>query len=133
MAANKKSQKRQRNRQIKTPCTTEEFNAIAAKAEGAGLSRAAWSRTVMLGDAGPRAKRRVPIDRQALAKALGQCLKIGSNLNQLTKKFHTTGTPPTDLPIALAAILGLCDAIYAALRLSPKPETPHGHQGQKPK
>ena len=127
------SSKRQRNKITPIRWTTDEFNTVAGKAEQAGLTFGAYLRATSLGTAGPRAKRRVPIDRQALAKALGQCLKIGSNLNQLTKKFHTTGTPPTDLPIALAAILGLCDAIYAALGLSPKPEKPHGHQGQKPK
>lgn len=95
-AARKKSQKRQRTEQIKTPCTRDEFNAIAAKAEAAGMSRAAYSRTVLLGDPGPRAQRRLPVDAQIVRQALALHGRYGNNLNQIAH-FGNAGNP-VDLP-----------------------------------
>ena len=43
-AARKKSQKRQRKRQIKIPCLEKEFNDITAAAKAARLTKAAYGR-----------------------------------------------------------------------------------------
>lgn len=128
--ARKKSQKRQRNKQIKTPCTPEEFNAVAAKADAAGMTRAAWSRTVMLGDAGPRSQRRIPSDAQTLRQILGHLGRVGNNLNQIAYQLNTGG--PADLPelrLALKEYTGIRNAIYSALGLEPSPEPPPDKQG----
>ena len=129
-AARKKSQKRQRNKQIKTPCTPDEFNAVAAKANAAGMTRAAWSRTVMLGEPGPRAQRRIPADARTLRQILGHLGKVGNNLNQIAYQLNTGG--PADLPelrLALKEYAGIRNAIYKALGLDPAPEIPPDKPG----
>ena len=122
MEAKKKSQKRQRYKQIKTPCTLEEFNAIAAKAEAADMTRAAWSRASMLGDAGPRAKRRLPTDQKALLQILGQLGRIGGNINQIAKQLNTGEKAHIpELRHAMKAYLDIRNTIFAALGLNPNP------------
>lgn len=92
----KKSQKRQRNHQVKTNLLDEEFNAVAAKAAAAGLSLGAYARASMLGDAGPRAQRRLPVDAQELRKALGLLGAYGNNLNQIAFQANAHGELPTE-------------------------------------
>src|ERR1035438_10300113 len=53
-APRKKSQKRQRKWLIKIPCLQQEFNDIAAAAEAANLTKAAFGRLSMLGKTGDR-------------------------------------------------------------------------------
>lgn len=134
MTGKKKSQKRQRTLQIKTPCTAHEFNAISAKADRAGLTRGAFLRAAGLGAPGPRSKRLLHPNETLLRQTLSECSRIGANLNQAIKKFHTTGTPPPDLQKTYAAIMALCDTITGAIGVpqKPSPETPDGHQGKKP-
>jgi hypothetical protein len=124
-AARKKSQRRQRTKQIKTPCTPDEFNAVAARADAAGMTRAAWSRTVMLGEPGPRSQRRMPSDAQTLRQILGHLGRIGNNINQIA--YHLNIGGPVELPelrTALKEYAGLRNAIYEALGLEPAPELP---------
>jgi Mobilization protein NikA len=90
-AARKKSEKRQRNAQIKIRCTAEEFNAVAAKAAEAGYTRAAYARAALLGDAGPRAKASLPVDAQLLRQVLAQHGKYGNNLNQIAYVLNAEG------------------------------------------
>ena len=86
--ARKKSQKRQRDKQIKTPLTADEFNRVAARAANAGLTHAAYSRAAMLGDAGPRSKARLPVDAQLLRQLLAQLGKYGNNMNQIAYQLN---------------------------------------------
>ncbi len=133
-APRKKSQRRQRTRQIKTPCTPDEFAAIVAKANDAGMSRAAWSRTVLLGEAGPRSQRRVPSDAQSLRQILGHLGRIGNNINQIAYQLNTGG--PADLPelrLALKEYAAVRNAIYQALGLEPAPEPPPEKPGGAPR
>ncbi len=60
------------------------------------MTRAAWSRTALLGDAGPRSQRRVPSDAQALRQILGHLGRVGNNINQIAYQLNTGG--PADLP-----------------------------------
>jgi hypothetical protein len=134
MAAHTKSQKRQRNNQIKTPCTLDEFNAITAKAEQAGLSTAAFSRTVLLGDAGPRARRRPHPDRKLLLQVLGQIGRIGGNINQISHRLNTGDKSRIpELPEALRAYLDIRTAIFTALGMNTTPEAAHDNQGNQPR
>ena len=75
-------------------CTQDERAAIKTAAERAGLSVGAFLRSLALGDAGPRAVRRPPIERKELARLLGELGKIGSNVNQLARGFNQTGVLP---------------------------------------
>jgi hypothetical protein len=124
--ARKKSQKRQRYKQIKTPCTLEEFNAVAAKADAAGMTRAAYSRTVLLGDAGPRSQRRMPADAQALRQILGQLGSVGNNINQIAYNLNLRARAPDipELREALKDYARIRNAIYEALGLEPSGEGP---------
>ena len=99
----KKSQKRQRQWQIKIPCLEKEFNRVAAEATAAGLSKAAWGRLKMLGDAGERAQRPQPeIDTVLLAKVQGLHGKYGSNLNQIAYELHLRGNTVTEARVEAA-------------------------------
>jgi hypothetical protein len=77
-----------RKRFIAVRCTDEERAVISEKATEAGLSIGAFLRKLALGDAGPRAVRRPPVEHKALAWLQGQVGKIGSNINQLTHAFN---------------------------------------------
>lgn len=117
----KKSETRQRNKQVKLRCTDEEFDIIAAKADEAGFSIAAYARATMLGEAGPRARRRRPADQAALLQILGQIGKIGGNVNQIARQLNTRDKPRIpELRKALKAYLGIRAAIYQALGMPPR-------------
>lgn len=92
----KKSEKRQRQKQVKIRLLEDEFNAVSAKAAASGLSNAAYTRAALLGDAGPRAQRRLPIDALELRKALGLLGAYGNNLNQLAFQANAHGELPTE-------------------------------------
>jgi mobilization protein NikA len=77
-----------RTRIIPVRCNESERTAIAEKATQAGLSVGAFLRSLALGDAGPRAVRRPPIERKELARLLGWLGKLGSNVNQLAHGFN---------------------------------------------
>jgi uncharacterized protein (DUF1778 family) len=98
-------------------CTEEERVAITAAADHAGLSVSAFVRLVALGDAGPRAVRRPPIERRELARFLGHLGKVGSNLNQLAHAFNRDRRiPGLDELNAMRAHVGeLRDALMEAL------------------
>lgn len=117
----KKSETRQRDKQVKLRCTADEFNAIVAKADRAGLSTAAYARAAMLGDAGPRARRRRPADQAALLQILGQIGRIGGNVNQIAKHLNKRDQLRIpELRKALKAYLGIRAAIYEALGMTPR-------------
>jgi hypothetical protein len=88
----KKSEARQRQKQIKIRCTAEEFNAAAARAAETGLSTAAYARAAMLGDAGPRAKTRLPVDAALLRQVLAQHGRYGNNMNQIAYVLNAEGS-----------------------------------------
>jgi hypothetical protein len=73
---------------IAVRCTDDERAAISEKATQAGLSVGAFLRSLALGDAGPRAVRRPPVERKELARLLGWLGKLGSNVNQLAHGFN---------------------------------------------
>jgi hypothetical protein len=83
-----------RTKLVPVRCTAEERLAIKAVADKAGLSVGAFLRAAALGDAGPRAVRRPPIERKELARLLGHLGKVGSNLNQLAHAFNSRGRVP---------------------------------------
>jgi hypothetical protein len=116
------SDKRRRLRQSLVRWTDEEFNAIAAKADKAGLAIAAFMRAAALGDAGPRAQRRPPADHKALRQILGELGRIGNNINQIARALNTgVQASLPDLQKALRAYLDLRRAILNALGKDPGP------------
>jgi len=79
---------------IAVRCTAAERAAIAERASQAGLSVGAYLRSLALGTAGPRSVRRPPIERKELARLLGWLGKLGSNVNQLAKRFNQSRALP---------------------------------------
>ena len=121
-AARTKSQKRQRQWQIKIPCLEKEFNDIAAGATAAGLTKAAYGRAKLLGDAGPRAQRRPVVAKELLLRALGLHGRCGNNMNQIARSGNAGN--PVDLPELHQAIKEwgqVRDALYRALGKNPGP------------
>ncbi len=117
------SDKRRRIRQSLVRWTEEEFNAISAKADKAGLAVAAFMRAAALGDAGPRAQRRPPADHVALQQGLGQLGRAGNNLNQIARAFNVGKLPcPPELKDALVACRQACSRICEALGKKPGAE-----------
>jgi hypothetical protein len=98
-------------------CTEEERVAIKAAADQAGLSVGAFVRALALGDAGPRAVRRPPVERKELARLLGHLGKVGSNLNQLAHAFNRDGRAPdrAELNDIRQYVVQMRDALLAAL------------------
>ena len=76
---------------IAVRCNVAEYETITTKAAKAGLSVGAYLRTLAIGSAGPRAIRRQPVERVALARLLGEFGKLGSNINQIARVVNTTG------------------------------------------
>jgi hypothetical protein len=95
-APRKKSQKRQRKWLIKIPCLQQEFNDIAAAAEAAKLTKAAFGRLSMLGKTGDRSPRRPSLDEKLLREIKGLEGKYGSNMNQIA--YNGNAGNPVDLP-----------------------------------
>jgi uncharacterized protein (DUF1778 family) len=98
---------------INLRCTYHERAAIKSAAEEAGLSVGAFLRALALGDAGPRAVRRPPVELAELSRLLGALNKIGSNANQIAKAVNTTRNLPSWSE--LAAIRGDIGDMRAAV------------------
>ena len=121
------SDKRQRGKIMAFRCFDEEFNAIAAKADKAGLSGGAFMRAALLGDAGPRAQRRPPADHKALRQLLGQAGRIGNNINQIARALNSEEKAKLpELQEALRAINDIRNGILDALGKNHGPDTGPG-------
>lgn len=125
--------KRQRTALCHIRLTPEEYAAVSAKADRAGLSRGAFARAAMLGNPGPRAQRRPPADHKALRQLLGHCGRIGNNLNQIARQLNRER--PVDVPElreALRAYIDIRNAVFRALGMQAK-EPARDRQGRQPR
>jgi hypothetical protein len=85
------SQKRQRNRHIGICCTDEQFAAVSAKAEAAGVSRSAYALAVMLDVPPPRTRRRFAVSGEALdvlARSVAAINRADNNANQIARELN---------------------------------------------
>ncbi|WP_089216700.1 plasmid mobilization protein [Sphingopyxis indica] len=125
----RKSEKRQRTETLFARVTPEEKSAFVARADRAGMASAAFVRALALGDAGPRARRRRPVEHQALVQALATLNRVGNNLNQIAR--NTNRGMDIDVPQlrdALHQYHQVIAAIYEALGMEPARD----NQGQEP-
>lgn len=125
----RKSDKRQRTEVLFARVTPDEKSAITARADRAGLATAAFMRAVALGEAGPRARRRRPVEHQALVQTLAAINRVGNNLNQIARNTNLgidIGVP--ELRDALHQYQAVIAAIYDALGMEPAGD----YQGEKP-
>jgi hypothetical protein len=74
---------------IAVRCTEADREKIAARAQEAGLRIGGYLRALALGSAGVRAVKRPRVEREQLARLLGEVGKIGSNVNQIAKRTNT--------------------------------------------
>ena len=114
------SEKRARTAHLTIRLSAEERAAIDEAARRSGLTSGSYARQLLLGAPTPRQVRRPPIERQELARLLGQLGRIGSNLNQLAHAANS-GLPVAriDIADALNGLRAMRDAILAALGRSP--------------
>jgi hypothetical protein len=126
--------KRQRGVTVTVRLTADERARLDSLSSRSGLAMGAFMRAAAFGEAGPRAQRRPPADHRALRQLLGECGRVGNNLNQIARQLNTGGT--TDVPelrAALAAYLDIRAAIMRALAMdtigetSPEGADPHDH------
>ena len=86
------SDKRQRGETVTVRLTRDERDALDALASRSGLAVGAFMRAASFGDAGPRAQRRPPADHKALRQLLGECGRVGNNLNQIAHALNAGGS-----------------------------------------
>jgi hypothetical protein len=82
------SNQRQRRHLEQFRTDDDEHAALHEKARAAGLTFGAYMRAAKLGDAGPRAKHRAPVDVEALTAALVALNRVGNNQNQTTRALN---------------------------------------------
>jgi hypothetical protein len=114
-----------KSRFVAVRCTADQHATLTAKAATAGLSVGAFLRTMALGNAGPRARRRPPLEREAVAQLLGHIGRVGGNVNQLAREMNITGDLPGQAALERAAadIAAIRAELMAALGRD-VPETP---------
>lgn len=105
-ASRKKSgtESRSRLHQVNIRFDAAEFAEIDEAATQAGLTIPSWGRSRMLSAPPARAVRRPALEKQLLAKILGQLGKIGNNLNQLTRAANRSGVELREVEEAAAEI-----------------------------
>ena len=123
------TEKRQRNKITPIRWAADEFNAVAAKADKAGLTFGAFIRALGLGDAGPRARRSRPLNNQILVKVIGLHGKYGSNLNQIAYKLNanTQDALASDFRGAIREWEEIRDLMFEAFEMEPGDDAPEGH------
>jgi hypothetical protein len=122
--ANSKPRRGTETRQKSVPVTTRyspaEFAQLDEAASRAGLTRASFQRVQSLGTPPKtRSTRRAPIERELLAKALGQLGKVGSNLNQLAHAANLDGAERVEAMLTIAALRELLPVFMEALGRKP--------------
>jgi len=110
------TEKRQRGDTITVRLTPDERAKVDTLAMERGLAVSAFMRAAALGDAGPRARRRLPVDQKLLRKLLGEFGRVGNNLNQIAHRLNAGGkVSSAELNAALVAHANIRAAIIKAL------------------
>jgi hypothetical protein len=97
--------------------TAADRERIKKKAQEAGYKIGGYLRALALGDAGPRAAKRPRVERELLARILGETGKMRSNWNQLAKWANTEKSPASlaELAQIRADITLMREAVMRAL------------------
>lgn len=86
------SETRQRQHVRRARYDDAELIAFEERARASGLDDGAYIRACTLGDAGPRARKRPPVDRDLLARTNADLNRVGSNLNQIAHALNAGGS-----------------------------------------
>jgi hypothetical protein len=97
--------------------TPEQYERLSEKANRSGMAIGAAAREILLGEAGPRAVKRPPVEKMELARLLGAIGKLGSNVNQIARALNEGRDAPSrdDLAQMRADITLMRTAVMAAL------------------
>jgi hypothetical protein len=97
--------------------TDADRERIKEKAQEAGYKIGGYLRALALGSAGPRAVKGPRVEREQLARVLGEIGKVGSNVNQLAKWSNTEKAPASagELAQIRADIAAMREAVMKAL------------------
>jgi Mobilization protein NikA len=109
----KKQPKRRRSRMAFIRLDDAEFTELESRARAAGFTIGAYCRACALGDAGPRARRRVTVERELLAGNTAELNHIGGNLNQMARALNEIAL--TDGSGGLAQVAELAAPIQTTL------------------
>ena len=105
---------------VMTRYSPAEFVQLDEAASRAGLTRASFQRVQSLATAPKtRSTRRAPVEREMLAKALGQLGRVGNNLNLLARAANLERTEREQIMVIIADIRELLPAFLQALGRKP--------------
>jgi len=122
------SDKRQRTRIITFRVSDDEYARYEERASRAGLAVGAFARATGLDEAGPRARRRRPVEHRALVQLMASLNRVGNNLNQLARNSNRgLDIDVPQLRDALQQYHAVIAAIYEALGM----ESARDNQGQE--
>ncbi len=117
------SEKRQRTKVRPIRLDEAELAECENAASRFGLTFSSFGRSAMLSIARGaalkglpvRSVRRPPVEKEMLAKLLGQLGKVGSNVNQVARAAHTTGAERAEIDATMAEVRAAAEAITSAL------------------
>lgn len=109
------SEKRQRTKMTMVRLTPAELAQVEEAASRAGLTVSSYARAQMLGAPPPRSVRRPPVEKELLARILGQLGKAGSNLNQVARAANLGKEDFDENRLANAEIMLAAQAVIQAL------------------
>jgi hypothetical protein len=93
----------------------DEFTELDDAASRAGLSRASYQRVQSLAEPKTRSTRRAPIERELLARVLGQLGKAGSNLNQVARAVNMSGVEDAEVRAVVVEVRQAAQEVMRAL------------------
>lgn len=97
----------------------DEYRELDEAASRAGMTRASFQRVQSLATPKTRSTRRAPIERELLAKVLGQLGKIGSNLNQVAHAANIDRTERAKINATVAELRVMLPHLLEALGRKP--------------
>ena len=110
------SERRQRTESVRVRLSQDERQQIDAAAEKCGLALGSYVRAKLITGPTPRAVRRAPVDRAALAQVLGLLGRVGGNVNQISRSLNFgDGFQQRELNKALKEITEMRNALMTAL------------------
>jgi len=110
------SEKRVRDKHLTVRLSPEERATIDQAAERSGLTAGSYARQAVLGAPTPRQVRRPPVERQELARLLGEIGHVGGNLNQIARGVNCgNGIDAFELRQTIAGLSVVRNAILTAL------------------
>jgi hypothetical protein len=109
------SEARQRKHVRATRLDDDEVADLEARASETGLTVGAFLRACALETAGPRARRRAPVDRELLAQTNADLNRVGNNVNQIAYALNSGKEPPSHVGATMDELRGVLAVIRRAL------------------